>query len=167
MSERNYCDEKSFIEYKNSLIQHRNSTNSQFERNVLNEMIADLPKSYAETLNKHNKPHIKSRKKPILKHSIMLAVSSFTALIAAVWASECFEEWESIVSLILFLAAVMVGIISLINLIKSIILRYKSSIRYRERCYKKIDRIHSYLDRGSITQEEFNMLKQDILDKIR
>lgn len=166
MSERDFYDEDSFKAYKSRLIQQRNNTNSQFERDVLDKAIANLPKSYAEGLSKYTNSPTKSRKKPILKCSIIFAVSSFTAIEALAWAVDCWEEWESVVSLILFLASVIVGIISLIGLINAIILKYKQSIRYKEKCYKKIDRIHSYLDRGSITEEEFDSLKQDILNKI-
>ena len=42
----------------------------------------------------------------------------------------------------------------------------RRSIRYKEKCYKKVDKIHVYCERGSITQEEFETLKEEILSKI-
>ena len=42
----------------------------------------------------------------------------------------------------------------------------RRTIHYKEKCYKKIDKIHGYYERGSITQEEFESLKKEILSKI-
>ena len=39
-------------------------------------------------------------------------------------------------------------------------------MRYKERCYKRINRIHGYYESGSITQEEFESMKREILSKI-
>lgn len=42
----------------------------------------------------------------------------------------------------------------------------QKTIKYKEKCYKKINRIHSYYKNGAITEEEFNKLKQEILNKL-
>ena len=42
-----------------------------------------------------------------------------------------------------------------------------SSMRYREKCYKKVARMKGYLDNGIITEEEFERNKQDILKNIK
>lgn len=44
--------------------------------------------------------------------------------------------------------------------------KLRSSAKYQEKCYKRINRIHKYCENGSITEEEFNQLKQKILSKI-
>lgn len=43
---------------------------------------------------------------------------------------------------------------------------YYKSMRYREKCYKKVARMKEYLDNGIITQEEFEKNKAEILKKI-
>lgn len=44
---------------------------------------------------------------------------------------------------------------------------YYESIRYREKCYKRVERMKGYLDNGIITQEEFEKNKAEILKRIR
>lgn len=44
--------------------------------------------------------------------------------------------------------------------------KLRSSAKYQEKCYKQINRIHTYYEKGSITEEEFNKLKQKILNQI-
>lgn len=38
---------------------------------------------------------------------------------------------------------------------------------YRELCYKRVKKLHTYFECGAITEEEFNKLKQEILRKIK
>lgn len=45
--------------------------------------------------------------------------------------------------------------------------KFRGSTLYKEKCYKKINRFHSYYISGSITEDEFNKLKQEILKKIK
>ena len=40
------------------------------------------------------------------------------------------------------------------------------AIKQKEKCYKRIDKIHRYYERGSITKEEFESLKKDILSEM-
>lgn len=44
---------------------------------------------------------------------------------------------------------------------------YRKSIAYREKCYKKVAQIHTYLEKGIITQEEYEKTKSDILKHIQ
>lgn len=37
---------------------------------------------------------------------------------------------------------------------------------FKELCYKRIKRLHSYYECGAITEEEYNNLKQEILNKL-
>ena len=41
--------------------------------------------------------------------------------------------------------------------------KYRRSICYRERCYKRIERMRKHLENEIITQEEFEKNKSDIL----
>lgn len=44
--------------------------------------------------------------------------------------------------------------------------KWHSSVIYRDRCYRKVEKMHNYLNSGVITQEEFEKAKSDILRKI-
>jgi uncharacterized membrane protein len=116
-----------------------------------------------------------SQIKVIIKHSIIFVVCFLAMALIYSWTSEKTWGWDwdcyptkCFIGLFLFLIPAIIGIVCLVKiskiLISSIISLYKTSIKYKERCYKKIDRLHSYLERGSITQEEFDKLKQSILD---
>ncbi len=41
-----------------------------------------------------------------------------------------------------------------------------SSVGYREKCYKKIAKVHEYLEKGIITKEEYEKMRQDILKDV-
>lgn len=68
--------------------------------------------------------------------------------------------------LILSVAILLLGIFKLPRAYKEIPVLYRQSAQYRERCYKRIDKIYRYCERGSITKEEFESLKKEILSKI-
>ena len=55
---------------------------------------------------------------------------------------------------------------SVVNLILLTPIRETVAIKHKERCYKRIKRLHSYYECGVITEEEFNKLKQEILNKL-
>lgn len=44
---------------------------------------------------------------------------------------------------------------------------YYNTLRYREKCYKKVARMKAYLDNGIISQEEFEKNKNEILKNIK
>lgn len=49
------------------------------------------------------------------------------------------------------------------------VLKYKTyykSIKYRKRCYKKVEKIHIYLEKGIINEENFQKIKKEILKHI-
>ena len=69
---------------------------------------------------------------------------------------------------------VFLGFILLVSTVFTIHLNVKFTLKriqrtviYKEKCYKKINRIHSFYESGAITEEEFNKLKQEILRKIK
>ncbi len=45
--------------------------------------------------------------------------------------------------------------------------KWHSSMAYRERCYKKVAKIHGYFSAGIITQAEYEKTKADILKKVK
>lgn len=74
-----------------------------------------------------------------------------------------------------FISSLVMFALMLLPLVGKIILKasqkildnYYSSLRYREKCYKKVAVMQSYLEKGIITQEEFEKNKNDILKRIR
>lgn len=58
-------------------------------------------------------------------------------------------------------------IISLVSLIQKINSMWRTSIGYREKCYKRVAEMKRYLDQGIITQEEFEQNKKEILKNIK
>jgi hypothetical protein len=50
---------------------------------------------------------------------------------------------------------------------KLLVVKYYDTHRYRMKCYKKVADMQSYLEKGIITQEEFEKNKKDILKKIK
>lgn len=82
----------------------------------------------------------------------------------------CNVVWVVCVFLVLIITLVPVVIIA-INGIKSIIDRIKSnwhkSVSYREKCYKRVARMRGYLEKGIITEEEYEEARQRIISKIK
>lgn len=97
----------------------------------------------------------------IFFHSTSLFICLFFSFISLA-ASFDYDDGYVPIYILIIIATTTIACINIAQIIKA----YKLSIRYKERCYKKIDRIYSYLERGSITQEEFDRLKQGILDKM-
>ena len=73
-------------------------------------------------------------------------------------------------NIIWFLCAISVLIITLIPaigaLIKHVGINWHQSISYREKCYKRVAKMHNYLEKGIITEEEYEKTKRDILKHI-
>ncbi len=44
---------------------------------------------------------------------------------------------------------------------------YASSIKYREKCYNRVAKMKEYLDKGIITEEEYEKNKQEILKNVK
>lgn len=75
---------------------------------------------------------------------------------------------------VIFISDIMLLIISVVEctimlLLSSRILlnKYYMSMSYREKCYKKVSDMQTYLEKGIITQEEFENNKKDILKRIQ
>lgn len=72
---------------------------------------------------------------------------------------------------ILLICVFLILIITIIPVITTIIkkMNYKwhQSISYREKCYKRVAKIHSYLENGIISESEYERTKADILKHIQ
>lgn len=72
---------------------------------------------------------------------------------------------------IMSMCIILIFTISLIPIAAIIINKSKakwhSSIAYREKCYQRVDKMYSYLEKGIITQEEFEKTKNDVLKHIQ
>lgn len=105
---------------------------------------------------------------------LLLLVAVYFGIFTIVFINE--EDFiAAIVFLFIFLVIIGFSIFPLIKSfeqLKKISLRKRSirhknrSIRYKEKCFKKIDDLHRYCESGSITQEEFETIKQEILSSI-
>lgn len=45
-------------------------------------------------------------------------------------------------------------------------MRHYSSVKYREKCYDRVAKLHAYLDSGIITQEQYENTKKDIMKNL-
>lgn len=52
-------------------------------------------------------------------------------------------------------------------LIERIIYNRHKSIRYREKCYKRVEKMKDYLDKGIISEKEYERNREEILKKIK
>lgn len=71
--------------------------------------------------------------------------------------------WFACAFLVLFITLIPV----IVEAIKKINNNWHKSISYREKCYKRVAKIHSYLEKGIITEEEYEKTKSDILKYIQ
>lgn len=64
--------------------------------------------------------------------------------------------------------SLILGILFLIIYIYLVLAeKYYKSVMYKEKCYKRVEKIKKYLDNGIITQEEFEKNKSEILKHIQ
>ena len=63
--------------------------------------------------------------------------------------------------------SILIIVMSLPPYFKNIKTQYYKSIRYREQCYKRVEKMKTYLDKKIITEEEFEKNKQEILKNIK
>ena len=104
---------------------------------------------------------------------VLLLASLFVGGVLLFMAIDClfgYEDvpWEDFTIAILISAPALILSLCCIRPLKRV---YKQmlrihQIRYKEKCYKRINRIHGYYERGSITESEFESLKKEILSKI-
>ena len=71
--------------------------------------------------------------------------------------------WIICVILVLIITLIPVIIIS-IDRIKS---NWLKSVSYREKCYKRVEKIHGFLEKGIITEEEYEETRKLIISKMK
>lgn len=76
---------------------------------------------------------------------------------------DAFNTIWGICVLCLFITFIPVTVV----VIKKINYNWHKSISYREKCYKRVAKIHSYLEKGIITELEYEKTKSDILKYIK
>ncbi len=75
-------------------------------------------------------------------------------------------EIVSICSIICFLIAIIIFLILLFPTSVAIKDSWYQSVRYHEKCYKRIAKMHTYLEKGIISQEEYEKVRSEILKNI-
>ena len=75
------------------------------------------------------------------------------------YVSSCNLIWISL-SYISFIMGIIIPFILVLHS------KWHRTIAYREKCYKRVAKMKSYLDSGIISQEEYEKNKQDILKNI-
>lgn len=97
-------------------------------------------------------------------HILFTSIISGALLIMTICSLATEDEeigpWVCIFSLYIFIC-------ELCKLIKFCIEKYHGSQNYKMKCYKKINLINDYLEKGVITQEEFEETRKQIISKIR
>lgn len=122
---------------------------------------------------------MKTESKKFIIKRIIFIIISFCLLVATVCCNEhiSYEIDDYVLSETVFIIGNIIGcifalwcaiefIILIYHLIKKLANIIRSSSKYKEKCYKRVNRIHTYYEKGSITKEEFEELKQQILSKI-
>lgn len=138
-----------------------------------------IPKRYLYVLlemygqsdgNTNKQPKVKENKPSVAK-KVLAVIAWLISIIISGGLIQCgITESDTptmfIIGLILGIISVIVVPIIFIRKI-NIKKNFKQSIIYKERCYKKIAKFHKYYESGAITEEEFESIKQDILNKIK
>ncbi len=111
------------------------------------------------------------KKSPIIS-IISFCITTFfsVAMISAICEEAGdFSGEASIASWILMLLSFASLVFSVIALFKAKwnFAVYHNSIRYKEKCYKRVEKMKRYLDEGIITQEEYEKNKNEILKHIQ
>lgn len=127
---------------------------------------------------------IKHKYKLISWFSSVLAVCAILAgaeysVFSYDYYDEVYEKWiyyinydiVDICNIFWVCCIVIICILAILFVFRAIIISIKdkwhSSIRYREKCYKRISKTHSYLERGIITEAEYEETRKQIISKIR
>lgn len=76
------------------------------------------------------------------------------------------NDLVSIFNTVWVLASFIILIINLDPLKTNVRSKWRASIRYRERCYKRVEKMKGYLDKGIITEEQYEKNKQELLKNI-
>ena len=110
----------------------------------------------------------------VFKTSLIITVSLIFVMLFIYFIGVLFYNgsslFENIINILLITSVLFASISALVFVITAIFLikykAYSKSIRYRIRCYKKVEKIQKYLEKGIISEEEFEKDKKEILKHI-
>lgn len=94
--------------------------------------------------------------------SIVISCGLFTMTICS-----CLTAQDEEIGIWVCLFALYLFVCELCKIIKMCIRKYRSSQSYKLKCYKKINLLNEYREKGVITQEEFVEAKKQIVSKIQ
>ena len=109
-----------------------------------------------------------------ISFSLFPAIATSAAIIeGSVFASKSYYNYKymnsdmvAICNYIWVFASFAIILVVLPLVVTNIKESYYSSVRYREKCYKRISKLHKYLDNGIINQDEYERTKKDILKNV-
>ena len=96
-------------------------------------------------------------------HIILTSIISlglFIMMIVSCYSDEEISPWILIFTLYLLIC-------ELCKLIKFCIQKYRGTQSYKMKCYKKVNLIYEYREKGVMTEEEYEQTKRDILKHIQ
>lgn len=87
----------------------------------------------------------------------------------AVWHeySKKYENTASLINAVTVTLLCAVLIFYIFNSVLMLIEKYHKSIRFKEKCFKKINNMNEYLDKGIISKEEYESVRAQIMQKIK
>lgn len=103
------------------------------------------------------------------KNNIIITIlTACTLLIMLIpCGAEDFWDEDEVVATFILISALYLWVCELCNLINICIEKYHGSQGYKIKCYKKINLINDYREKGVITQEEFEKTREQIISKIK
>ena len=107
---------------------------------------------------------------PVIATIITLCEGSVMAYVSDSYFYYSYAESVHIFNCIWVVCIFLTFIISLLPvfviLIKNLHNSWIQTISYREHCYKRVAKMHKYLEKGIITEEEYEQTKKEILKHI-
>lgn len=110
---------------------------------------------------------IKFKKSKILPIIIILLLATTSVYFLFVMEESWFDNKDVLILHPSFALVTYSWIIKLVLLVPILIEHYRRSIHYKMSCYKKIDKIFNLKQKGVISNEEYEVLKEQISKKIR
>ncbi len=98
----------------------------------------------------------------IISAIAILSIPMSVVQITATW-DEAIEMFWSIWFFVLILFDIVCLAVYITNIC---VMQYRKTVRYREKCYKRVEKMKRHLENGIITQEEFEKNKADIIKNI-
>ncbi len=101
-------------------------------------------------------------------NSVITILTVFVLLIMLIpCCAEDFWDEDVVIATFILLSVLYLWICELCKLIKLFIEKYRGSQNYKMKCYKKINLINDYREKGVISQEEFEETRKQIISKIK